>query len=130
MKEYRITVNGNTYDVEVEEVGASQSNREVVQKATPRADFKPSPTKTPAKKKAPSPAPTKGGEGVTAPMPGVIVDIKVNEGDMVQSGDVLLILEAMKMENEIVAPKGGKVTSINTTKGASVNSGDMLISIE
>ena len=66
---------------------------------------------------------------MSAPMPGTILDIKVSEGDTVASGDVLLILEAMKMENEIMAPVGGKVVSVNTSKGASVNPGDVLIVI-
>ena len=67
---------------------------------------------------------------VEAPMPGTILNIQVNEGDTVKAGQVLLILEAMKMENEIVAPRDGKVAAILTTKGASVNTGDKLVSIE
>jgi biotin carboxyl carrier protein len=70
-----------------------------------------------------------GGQSVEAPMPGTILDIKVSEGDTVANGDVLLILEAMKMENEIMSPAAGKVVSINVNKGASVNSGDVLIVI-
>ena len=70
-----------------------------------------------------------GGNTITAPMPGTVLDIKVNVGDTVANGDVLLILEAMKMENEIMAPAGGKIVSINATKGASVNAGDVLIVI-
>jgi biotin carboxyl carrier protein len=62
-------------------------------------------------------------------MPGTILDIKVAVGDSVNAGDVLIILEAMKMENEIMAPASGKVVSVNTTKGASVNSGDVLVVI-
>jgi biotin carboxyl carrier protein len=62
-------------------------------------------------------------------MPGVIVDINVNTGDAVKKGDILLILEAMKMENEIVSPVDGNITSVNVSKGASVNAGDVLLSI-
>ena len=70
-----------------------------------------------------------GQTAVTAPMPGNILDIKVNVGDTVNADDVVIILEAMKMENEIFAPASGKVIAINTTKGASVNSGDCLLVI-
>lgn len=78
---------------------------------------------------APAAAPSAGQTAVTAPMPGNILDIKVNVGDTVSADDVVIILEAMKMENEIFAPASGKVVAINTTKGASVNSGDCLIVI-
>lgn len=63
-------------------------------------------------------------------MPGTILSINVNVGDAVSEGQAIVILEAMKMENEIVAPKAGKITSINTTQGASVNSGDLLATME
>ena len=66
---------------------------------------------------------------IYAPMPGTIFDIKVAVGDNIKSGDVLVILEAMKMENEIMAQNAGKVLSINVNKGASVNSGDVLVAI-
>lgn len=139
MKKYNITVNGNTYEVEVEEVGASsevsrpkQVTTEVKNTATkpaPKAQPKPQPKKE--EKPAPAPkAVPQGAETVSAPMPGSVLDVKVNEGDTVAEGDVLLILEAMKMENEIMAPRAGKVAAINTSKGASVNSGDPLISLE
>lgn len=71
-----------------------------------------------------------GAEAIEAPMPGTILSINVNEGDTVKSGQVLAILEAMKMENEILAPRDGKVVSIVVTKGASVNTGDKLVVIE
>ena len=77
----------------------------------------------------PAAAPAAGQTAVTAPMPGNILDIKVNVGDTVNADDVVIILEAMKMENEIFAPASGKVIAINTTKGASVNSGDCLLVI-
>ena len=81
---------------------------------------------------APAPAPAAapaGGEKVCAPMPGNILDVKVKAGASVKAGDVLVILEAMKMENEIVAPQDGTVASINVNKGDTVNSGDVLVSM-
>ena len=78
----------------------------------------------------PKPATTIGSTKVSSPMPGVIVDIKVQEGDQIQEGDVVAILEAMKMENEIVALATGKIVSINVSKGATVETGDLIVSIE
>ncbi len=128
MKKYNITVNGSTYEVEVEEVGGVSAPAPVARPAAapaqaPKAAPAPKPAAKPA---APAPA---GGSSITSPMPGTIWEIKVNVGDEVKNGDVLLVLEAMKMENEIMAPADGKVVSINTTKGASVNAGDVLIVI-
>ncbi|WP_432667483.1 biotin/lipoyl-containing protein [Wukongibacter baidiensis] len=132
MRKFNITVNGKAYEVEVEEVGGVQSAPVSRPAAAPRAaapaaapkPATPAPAPKPAAAPAPAPA---GGNTITAPMPGTILDIKVNVGDTVSNGDVLLILEAMKMENEIMAPAGGKVVSVNATKGASVNAGDVLI---
>ena len=121
MSKLNITVDGRTYEVEVEEVGASSVAAPVRQApatAAPRAEVR--------KPSAPKVA---GGGSVTAPMPGTIIDIKVTEGQAVKAGDVLLILEAMKMENEIVAPQDGKVAKISTSKGAKVASGDMLVTL-
>ncbi|WP_432663073.1 biotin/lipoyl-containing protein [Wukongibacter baidiensis] len=130
MRKFNITVNGKAYEVEVEEVGGVQSASVSRPAAAPRAAAPAAAPKpaTPAPKPAAAPAPA-GGNTITAPMPGTILDIKVNVGDTVSNGDVLLILEAMKMENEIMAPAGGKVVSVNATKGASVNAGDVLIVI-
>lgn len=126
LKKFNITVNGASYEVEVEEIkdGVEPVAREQVArpKAAPVA-----PKKAPA---APKKAPVAAGAGsVTSPMPGTILDIKVAEGASVSKGDVLLILEAMKMENEIKAPADGTVASIDVAKGASVNTGDVLITI-
>ena len=128
MKKFNITVNGTSYEVDVEEVGgvvsAPVSRPAQAQKvAAPIA----APVIAP---KAASVAPVTGdGEVVASPMPGTILDIKVNVGDSVASGTVLVIVEAMKMENEIMAPVAGTVKSISVTKGASVNSGDVLVVI-
>ncbi|MCA0385167.1 MAG: biotin/lipoyl-binding protein [Firmicutes bacterium] len=133
MKKFNITVNGKSYEVEVEEIGGVMPSAPVNRPAAPVAAPTPAPSAAPvpaAKPAAPAPAaPVAGGETVTSPMPGTILDIKVNVGDTVASGAVLVILEAMKMENEIMAPVAGKVVSINVNKGASVNSGDVLVVI-
>jgi len=130
MRKFNITVNGKTYEVEVEEIGGVSApvSRPA---AAPRTATAPAPAAKPAAPApkpaaAPKPVPA-GGKTITAPMPGTILDIKVNEGDTVSNGQVLLILEAMKMENEIMAPADGKVVSINVSKGASVNAGDVLV---
>jgi biotin carboxyl carrier protein len=119
MKKFQVTVNGNTYEVEVEELqGTSTPSLAPV---APRAA-------APAPKVA-APAPVAGGEPVTAPMPGKIVDVKVSVGQSVNEGDLIAILEAMKMENEIFAPKAGKVASVNVTSGAMVEANDVIVTL-
>lgn len=126
MRKFIINVNGNSYEVEVEEVGGT-SPAAPVSAAAPVSvqTSKVAPKTAPTTKKAP-PA---GSTNVTAPMPGSIVGVKVNVGDTVKSGDVLCILEAMKMENEIMAPKDGKIVSVSVSQGNTVNTGDVLVSI-
>lgn len=128
MKKYNITVNGKTYEVEVEEInGGGQTQSAPAQQSTPAPQAAPA-TPSPAKK--PQPAPTAGAGDVTAPMPGTVLEVKVEEGQSVKAGDVVLILEAMKMENEITADTDGKVTKIYAPKGSSVNTGDPLVGLE
>lgn len=132
MKKYIVNVNGKSYEVEIEEVGGV-SAAPITSTPSPQpkaAPAKPAKASKPAPQKAEAKPVPQGAETVEAPMPGTVLDIKVNEGDTVTEGQVLLLLEAMKMENEIVAPKSGKVAAINTAKGASVNTGDPLISLE
>lgn len=122
MKNYRITVNGTAYDVAVEELGAGTTP------ATPVA----APVAAPSAQ-APAAAPAASGAAgsikVAAPMPGKILAIKANNGQAVKKGEVIMILEAMKMENEITAPEDGTVASINVGVGDSVESGDTLATL-
>jgi len=123
MKNYTITVNGNVYDVTVEEAAegmaaAAPAPRAAAPKTAPKA--------------APAPKAAAGAAGsvkVTAPMPGKILAIKADAGKAVKKGEAILVLEAMKMENEIVAPQDGTVASINTSVGASVEAGEVLATL-
>ena len=126
MRQFNITVNGVQYSVAVEEVGAASAPA-----ATPvAAPVAAAPVAAPAAAPAPAaPAPVAGGEKIAAPMPGNILDVKVSQGASVKKGDVLIILEAMKMENEIMAPCDGTVKQVLVNKGATVNSGDPLVVI-
>ena len=123
MKYYNITVNGVAYSVSVEETAAGAAPVAAAP-AAPKAPAAPA-----AAPKAAAPAGASGAVSVKAPMPGNILDVKVAAGASVKAGDVLVILEAMKMENEIVAPQDGTVASINVNKGDTVNSGDVLVSM-
>lgn len=121
MRKFNIKVNGTNYEVEVEEVGGNgqsvaPAQRPTVVKAA-ESQVKTAPIATAAS----------SGASVSAPMPGTILDIKVAEGDTVKKGQVLLILEAMKMENEITAPSSGVIGKIAVAKGASVVTHDVLV---
>ena len=118
MKNYRITVNGTAYDVAVEELGGSAAP--VV--ATPAPAAAPAPA-------APAAGGAAGSISVSAPMPGKILAVKANVGQAVKKGDVVLILEAMKMENEVVAPEDGTIASINVAVGSAVEAGDTLATL-
>ena len=124
MKNYRITVNGVAYDVAVEELGAGAAPVAAAPVAAPVAA---APVAAPAA--APAASGAAGAIKVESPMPGKILAIKANVGQAVKQGDVVMILEAMKMENEIVAPADGTIAGINVAVGDSVESGDTLASM-
>ena len=113
MKKYRVNVNGTAYEIELEELTGDMPSASSAPAAPAGSDSEAS-----------------KGERVTAPMPGTIVSINVNPGDMATRGQVLMVLEAMKMENEILSPRDGKILSVNTTKGATVQSGTLLCVID
>lgn len=118
MKNYTITVNGNVYDVTVEE-GAAGAATSAPKVAAPKAA-------------APKAAPKAAGQGsvkVNSPMPGKILSVKTSVGQAVKKGEVLMILEAMKMENEVVAPEDGTVASIDVAAGDSVEAGVVLATL-
>ena len=121
MKKYTITVNGVAYDVTVEEGGNGA--------AAPVAAAAPAPTAAPAPAAAPAASGAQGSVKVEAPMPGKILAVKKNAGEAVKSGEAILILEAMKMENEIVAPQDGTIASINVSVGDAVESGATLATL-
>jgi len=123
MRKFNINVNGTSYEVEVEEIGGGYS---VPVAAPAAATVATAPAAAPAKKAA---APVADGEQIKAPMPGNIWDVKCKVGQEVAEGDVLLVLEAMKMENEIMAPCAGKIVSVGVEKGASVEAGQVLVVI-
>ncbi len=120
MKRFNVTVNGKSYDVAVEEITDGS--------AAPVAAA-PAPSAAPAAPKAAAPA-AGAGTKVTAPMPGTILDVKVNVGDSISKGQVIMVLEAMKMENDIVASCDGKITSVLVKKGDTVNASDALATIQ
>ena len=118
MKNYTITVNGNVYDVTVEE-GAAGAATSAPKAAAPKAA-------------APKAAPKAAGQGsvkVNSPMPGKILSVKTSVGQAVKKGEVLMILKAMKMENEVVAPEDGTVASIDVAAGDSVEAGVVLATL-
>ncbi|WP_270647788.1 DUF2118 domain-containing protein [Paeniclostridium hominis] len=114
-KTYHIKLNGKVYEVEIEEVQNGENPKPTVQNVAQQP-----------KKEVAS---TGSGEAIDAPMPGTIVNLMVKNGDSVKKGQVVAILEAMKMENEIVAPIDGTVVSVDVEKGQNVNLGDSLVQI-
>ena len=126
MKYYNITVNGNTYEVSVEETSSSSPLTTNAPAPVAAAKNSVSPVAKPTT--APVASAT-GSIKVNSPMPGKILAIKANPGQSVMKGDVILILEAMKMENEIVAPQDGTVSSVNATTGQTVEAGEILATL-
>ena len=144
MKEYKYKINGNEYNVAVEELEGNKANVTVngktyeveLDRPAKPAVSKPvarpaaaAPTAAPAAAPAPKAAPAAGGAGIKAPLPGVILDIKVKVGDAVAKGQTVAILEAMKMENNINADREGTVVSINVEKGQSIAEGTDIITL-
>ena len=117
MKKYKVNVNGTVYEITLEVMDGAPA-------AAPAA-----PAAAPAAPAAPAAAAPAGGEKITSPMPGTILSVNVQNGSAVKKGDVLMILEAMKMENEIMAPHDGTITAVSVAKGATVESGTLLCTI-
>ena len=145
MKEYKYTINGKEYKVTIGEIEGNIANvevngqsykvemekKEVAEKPTVRPVAKPAPApaKPAAQPAAAQPAAAGSGKGVKSPLPGVILDVKVNVGDEVKKGQTVVILEAMKMENNIHADRDGKIKAINVKQGDSVLEGTDLVMI-
>ena len=122
MRKFQVTVNGQTYEVEVEEISGAATSAP----ARPAA-----PVSAPAAAPKPAPKAAAGaGDPVKAPMPGNILSVAVKAGDAVKSGQTLMMLEAMKMENPIPAPRDGTITSVLVEKGATVEVGQVLVTIQ
>ena len=127
---YKVTLNGRTYEVEVEAGKAMLLDEyEAIAPAPVAAAPVAAPAAAPAAAAPAAPVVTGAGEAINAPMPGTILKVNVTQGQAVKAGTVLCVLEAMKMENEIMAPKDGTVAQVVVAKGASVNTGDALVVI-
>lgn len=122
MKKYKVNVNGSVYEITLEVMDGAPAAA-AAPAAPAAAPAAPAAAPAPAAPAAAAPA---GGEKITSPMPGTILSVNVQNGSAVKKGDVLMILEAMKMENEIMCPCDGTVLSVNTTKGSTVESGTLL----
>ncbi len=131
LRKFKISIDGTQYLVEMEEVGApTPTPADAAPVAAPAPTPVAAPAPAPAPAAAPMPAPAPAGAHVqSAPMPGTILDIHVKVGDPVTANQPVMVLEAMKMENEVVADKDGVIASIDVAKGAMVNPGDALFSI-
>ena len=142
MKEYKYTIDGNKYDVAINEVGETTAKvtvngteytveweKPVEEKPVVKVQPAAKPAAVPAAAPAPAAAPVSG-NAIKTPLPGVIIDVKVNVGDTVKKGDTVVVLEAMKMENNINADRDGKVVAIQVAKGDTVADGAALIVLD
>ena len=132
IRKFNVNVNGNSYYVELEEIkdGAAMAPIPSAPRPVAAPAPAPKPAAAPAAAEAPkAAAPSAGETTLEAPMPGTILDVLVKEGESVKEGQLALVLEAMKMENELQIPVDGVVKAVNVTKGASVNTSDVLIII-
>lgn len=127
MKRFQVVVNGNSYEVEVEELAAGVSASPMA--AAPVAAPVAAPTPAPAKAKAAAAPVSAGANKVTSPMPGKIVSVSATVGQAIKEGDLVCILEAMKMENEVFASASGTVASVNVSAGDAVETGDVIVTI-
>ncbi len=123
VRRFRITINGKVYEVEAEELGEGTSEPSRVVAAPVTASAPPVAPKA-------QQGSVSGAAQVEAPLPGLVLDVKVDAGQTVDAGQVLVILEAMKMENEIVAPDNGVVSAVRVSKGDNVSAGDVLVVLE
>lgn len=125
MKKFQITFKGQVYELDVEEISVSKSIApQTASASVPAAAPISAPVSVP--KAAPTVAPPAGAQTVLAPMPGKILAVNIKSGDAVKRGDVIFILEAMKMQNEIMANQDGQISSVNATVGQTVSTGDVL----
>lgn len=133
MKKFYVTVNGNRYEVEVEElaeISKDSCSAETINKEMYNNTLIEEDTSNRLRGVKAVPAKKVNGEKIEAPMPGTILSVNINAGDKIAKGQIMFILEAMKMENEIMAPRDGKVLSVDIAKGGKVDTGDLLAVIE
>ena len=125
MKRFQITFKGQVYELDVEEIGGAVPTEKKVASTAPLAAPTPPPVSAPTPKAASAAIPA-GAQTVLAPMPGKILTVNIKPGDSVKRGDVIFILEAMKMQNEIMANQDGKISKVNAVVGQTVSTGDVL----